>query len=93
MKTKETNEPAERARRTKAMTKDMIINLVKDAMKRKLEHVRKVCDSIGIQGDTAEEIAEYLWKGMPPGGVGFMDPADEARYSNKEDEDERNDTT
>jgi hypothetical protein len=73
----------------KAMTKDMVRNLVKDAMKRKPEFVREVLDKSNIPGDTAEEITEHLWSNMPPGGVGFMDKADEARFSNnKEDNNE-----
>ncbi|KKN92307.1 hypothetical protein LCGC14_0207980 [marine sediment metagenome] len=66
----------------KAMTKDMLSNLVKAAMKRKPEQVKRYVISIGIPGDTAEEITEYLWGNMPPGGVGFMDAADESRFNN-----------
>ena len=72
--------------RTKAMTKGMVLNLVKDAMKRKPDVVKVVCAGFTTPCETAEEITEYIWNGMPPGGVGFMNPADEAKYSDDNQE-------
>ena len=69
----------------KAITKDMVRNLIKDAMKRKPDSVKETCFEFNIPCNTLEEIVEHLWNNMPEGSVGFINPTDYTKYSNKEE--------